>query len=154
MTVDQKAIGKKRTTVGNLGHMRLCLEDPKEKENYCRQLWTFIRMSVGVFDTVGIEGQWLCSVVDAQLQIKTGVEFPPPFGGCLYSDRHVQATHPLNCSLITGSLKADTLSWAAFDGCHVPCCVQEEGSLVFDWLADRSPYFEFLLRTCCFDWQC
>ena len=23
---------KKRTTVGNLGHTRLCLEDPKEKE--------------------------------------------------------------------------------------------------------------------------
>ena len=28
------------TTVGNLGHMRLCLEAPKEKEDYCRQTWT------------------------------------------------------------------------------------------------------------------
>ena len=38
---------KKRTTIDNLGHMRLCLEDPKEKEDYCRQPWTHETMSGG-----------------------------------------------------------------------------------------------------------
>ena len=34
-----KILRKKRTTVDNLEHMRLCLEDPKVKEGYCRQIF-------------------------------------------------------------------------------------------------------------------